>query len=70
MPRSPGSSEEERVSEYPEGESDSESSRDGPPSASPGALDRRTQGPPMSVPDDARFSMMVFRIGIPRPAPD
>uniref|UniRef100_A0A8C3F3L8 SH3 and multiple ankyrin repeat domains 1 n=1 Tax=Chrysemys picta bellii TaxID=8478 RepID=A0A8C3F3L8_CHRPI len=65
MPRSPGSSEEERVSEYPEGESDSESSRDGPPGASPGPLDRRTQGPPMSVPDAARFSMMVFRIGIP-----
>ncbi|CAM5131360.1 unnamed protein product [Natator depressus] len=65
MPRSPGSSEEERVSEYHEGESDSESSRDGPPGASPGPLDRRTQGPPMSVPDDARFSMMVFRIGIP-----
>ncbi|KAM9112916.1 SH3 and multiple ankyrin repeat domains protein 1 [Pangshura tecta] len=65
MPRSPGSSEEERVSEYPEGESDSESSRDGPPGTSPGPPDRRTQGPPMSVPDDARFSMMVFRIGIP-----
>ncbi|XP_074872189.1 SH3 and multiple ankyrin repeat domains protein 1 [Carettochelys insculpta] len=65
MPRSPGSSEEERVSEYPEGESDSESSGDGLPSASPGALDRRTPGAPMAVPDDARFSMMVFRIGIP-----
>uniref|UniRef100_A0A4X2JWC2 SH3 and multiple ankyrin repeat domains protein 1 n=1 Tax=Vombatus ursinus TaxID=29139 RepID=A0A4X2JWC2_VOMUR len=79
MPRSPVSSEEERrsVSEYPEGGSESDSSRDGPGRGPEGARGRaggagislasarRLQGRSMSVPDDAHFSMMVFRIGIP-----
>ncbi|KYO37119.1 SH3 and multiple ankyrin repeat domains protein 1 isoform B [Alligator mississippiensis] len=66
MPQSPVSSEEEeRVSDYPEGESDSESSRDGSPGANPGHPAHRTLGRPLPVPDDAHFSMMVFRIGIP-----
>ncbi|OWK49515.1 SH3 and multiple ankyrin repeat domains protein 1, partial [Lonchura striata] len=59
MPRSPASSEEEeggRGSEYPEPDSDSGSSREGPPG--PGRAPR----PP---PEEAQFSMMVFRIGIP-----
>ncbi|XP_072472073.1 SH3 and multiple ankyrin repeat domains protein 1 isoform X1 [Notamacropus eugenii] len=79
MPRSPVSSEEERrsVSECPEGGSESDSSRDGPGRVPKGARGRaggagislasarRLQGRSMSVPDDAHFSMMVFRIGIP-----
>nr|XP_056719853.1 SH3 and multiple ankyrin repeat domains protein 1 [Euleptes europaea] len=64
MPQSPESSaEEEHLSQCPEGESGSESSREGasPPAspANPG------HNHPMTVPEDAHFSMMVFRIGIP-----
>ncbi|XP_058684306.1 SH3 and multiple ankyrin repeat domains protein 1-like, partial [Poecile atricapillus] len=69
MPRTPASSEEEeggRGSEYPEGDSDSGSSREGPPGTNPGPP-RTPRGPPRPppAPDDAHFSMMVFRIGIP-----
>ncbi|XP_048372415.1 SH3 and multiple ankyrin repeat domains protein 1-like [Sphaerodactylus townsendi] len=64
MPQSPESSaEEEHLSQCPEGESGSESSREGasPPAspANPGHTHSTT------VPEDAHFSMMVFRIGIP-----
>ncbi|XP_062993779.1 SH3 and multiple ankyrin repeat domains protein 1 [Elgaria multicarinata webbii] len=65
MPQSPESSaeEEEHLSQCPEGESGSESSREGPsPPASP-ANPAHNQS--MTVPEDAHFSMMVFRIGIP-----
>ncbi|XP_058136673.1 LOW QUALITY PROTEIN: SH3 and multiple ankyrin repeat domains protein 1 [Dasypus novemcinctus] len=78
MPHSPASSEEEEhpsASECPEGGSESDSSPDGPgrgprgprSSGPPGSLasTRGPQGRSMSVPDDAHFSMMVFRIGIP-----
>lgn len=80
MTHSPASSEEEErhsASECPEGGSESDSSPDGPGrgpqgtrgrgSAAPGSLAsiRGLQGRSMSVPDDAHFSMMVFRIGIP-----
>ncbi|MXQ93042.1 hypothetical protein E5288_WYG017544 [Bos mutus] len=80
MTHSPASSEDEErhsVSECPEGGSESDSSPDGPGrgprgtrgrgSAAPGSLAsiRGLQGRSMSVPDDAHFSMMVFRIGIP-----
>ncbi|XP_037676032.1 SH3 and multiple ankyrin repeat domains protein 1 isoform X2 [Choloepus didactylus] len=78
MPHSPASSEEEEqhsASECPEGGSESDSSPDGPGrgprgtqgSGPPGsqASARGLQGRSMSVPDDAHFSMMVFRIGIP-----
>uniref|UniRef100_A0A8C9A2K6 SH3 and multiple ankyrin repeat domains protein 1 n=1 Tax=Prolemur simus TaxID=1328070 RepID=A0A8C9A2K6_PROSS len=80
MTHSPATSEEEErhsVSECPEGGSESESSPDGPGqgpqgtrsrgSGTPGSLAsvRGLQGRSMSVPDDAHFSMMVFRIGIP-----
>ncbi|XP_027563915.1 SH3 and multiple ankyrin repeat domains protein 1-like, partial [Neopelma chrysocephalum] len=74
MPRSPASSEEEeggRGSEYPEGDSDSGSSREGPPGggsgSNPGPPRGAARGPPRPppAPEDAHFSMMVFRIGIP-----
>ncbi|XP_006897408.1 PREDICTED: SH3 and multiple ankyrin repeat domains protein 1 [Elephantulus edwardii] len=80
MPHSPASSEDEErhsASECPEGGSESDSSPDGPGrglrgtrgrgSGAPGSLAsiRGLQGRSMSVPDDAHFSMMVFRIGIP-----
>ncbi|XP_076987026.1 SH3 and multiple ankyrin repeat domains protein 1 [Tamandua tetradactyla] len=78
MPHSPASSEDEdhrSASECPEEGSESESSPDGPGrgprgtrgSGPPGSLAsvRGLQGRSMSVPDDAHFSMMVFRIGIP-----
>ncbi|XP_006868202.1 PREDICTED: SH3 and multiple ankyrin repeat domains protein 1 [Chrysochloris asiatica] len=80
MPHSPASSEDEErhsASECPEGGSESDSSPDGPGrglrgtrgrgSGAPGNLAsvRGLQGRSMSVPDDAHFSMMVFRIGIP-----
>ncbi|XP_075393348.1 SH3 and multiple ankyrin repeat domains protein 1 [Tenrec ecaudatus] len=79
MPHSPASSEDEHhsASECPEGGSESDSSPDGPGrgprgtrgrgSGAPGKLAsvRGLQGRSMSVPDDAHFSMMVFRIGIP-----
>lgn len=80
MTHSPASSEDEErhsVSECPEGGSESDSSPDGPGrgprgtrgrgSAAPGSLAsiRGLQSRSMSVPDDAHFSMMVFRIGIP-----
>ncbi|XP_042329277.1 SH3 and multiple ankyrin repeat domains protein 1 isoform X4 [Sceloporus undulatus] len=65
MPQSPETSaeEEEHLSQCPEGESGSESSREGPsPPASPA---NPTHSRSMTVPEDAHFSMMVFRIGIP-----
>ncbi|KAL8176231.1 UNVERIFIED_CONTAM: SH3 and multiple ankyrin repeat domains protein 1 [Gekko kuhli] len=64
MPQSPESSaEEEHLSQCPEGESGSESSREGAsPPASPANPGHNHS---MSVPEDAHFSMMVFRIGIP-----
>uniref|UniRef100_A0A8C5RSA5 SH3 and multiple ankyrin repeat domains protein 1 n=1 Tax=Laticauda laticaudata TaxID=8630 RepID=A0A8C5RSA5_LATLA len=65
MPQSPESSaeEEEHFSQCPEGESGSESSHEGPsPPASPANPAHNCS---MSVPEDAHFSMMVFRIGIP-----
>ncbi|MBZ3887342.1 SH3 and multiple ankyrin repeat domains protein 1 [Sciurus carolinensis] len=80
MTHSPATSEEEErhsASECPEGGSESDSSPDGPGqgprgsrgqgSGTPGSLasTRGLQGRSMSVPDDAHFSMMVFRIGIP-----
>ncbi|XP_015447041.1 SH3 and multiple ankyrin repeat domains protein 1 [Pteropus alecto] len=80
MTRRPASSEDEErhsASECPEGGSESDSSPDGPGrglrgtrgrgSGAPGSLAsvRGLQGRSMSVPDDAHFSMMVFRIGIP-----
>lgn len=80
MTHSPASSEDEErhsASECPEGGSESDSSPDGPGkglrgirgqgSGAPGSLAsvRGLQGRSMSVPDDAHFSMMVFRIGIP-----
>ncbi|XP_008574250.1 PREDICTED: SH3 and multiple ankyrin repeat domains protein 1 [Galeopterus variegatus] len=80
MTHSPATSEEEErhsASECPEGGSESDSSPDGPGrgprgtqsrgSGTPGSLAsvRGLQGRSMSVPDDAHFSMMVFRIGIP-----
>ncbi|XP_073081471.1 SH3 and multiple ankyrin repeat domains protein 1 isoform X6 [Manis javanica] len=80
MTHSPVSSEDEErhsASECPEGGSESDSSPDGPGrgprgprgqgSGVPGSLAsvRGLQGRSMSVPDDAHFSMMVFRIGIP-----
>ncbi|XP_014650587.1 PREDICTED: SH3 and multiple ankyrin repeat domains protein 1 [Ceratotherium simum simum] len=80
MTHSPASSEDEErhsASECPEGGSESDSSPDGPGrgpqgtrgrgSRAPGSLAsiRGPQGRSMSVPDDAHFSMMVFRIGIP-----
>lgn len=80
MTHSPASSEDEErhsASECPEGGSESDSSPDGPSrgprgtrgqgSGAPGSLasTRGLQGRSMSVPDDAHFSMMVFRIGIP-----
>ncbi|XP_066874857.1 SH3 and multiple ankyrin repeat domains protein 1 isoform X4 [Kogia breviceps] len=80
MTHSPASSEDEErhsASECPEGGSESDSSPDGPGrgprgtrgrgSGGPGSLAsvRGLQGRSMSVPDDAHFSMMVFRIGIP-----
>ncbi|XP_060042503.1 SH3 and multiple ankyrin repeat domains protein 1 [Erinaceus europaeus] len=80
MTHSPATSEDEErhsASECPEGGSESDSSPDGP-GRGPGGTRDRTSGPPgslasirglqgrsMSVPDDAHFSMMVFRIGIP-----
>ncbi|XP_036009004.1 SH3 and multiple ankyrin repeat domains protein 1 isoform X6 [Mus musculus] len=80
MTHSPATSEDEErhsASECPEGGSESDSSPDGPGrgpqgtrgrgSGAPGNLasTRGLQGRSMSVPDDAHFSMMVFRIGIP-----
>ncbi|XP_011801892.1 PREDICTED: SH3 and multiple ankyrin repeat domains protein 1 [Colobus angolensis palliatus] len=80
MTHSPATSEDEErhsASECPEGGSESDSSPDGPGrgprgtrgrgSGAPGSLAsvRGLQGRSMSVPDDAHFSMMVFRIGIP-----
>ena len=81
MTHSPASSEDEErhsASECPEGGSESDSSPDGPGrglrgtrgqgSGAPGNLASSAgglQGRSMSVPDDAHFSMMVFRIGIP-----
>nr|XP_031537982.1 LOW QUALITY PROTEIN: SH3 and multiple ankyrin repeat domains protein 1 [Vicugna pacos] len=80
MTNSPATSEDEErhsASECPEGGSESDSSPDGPGrgprgtrgrgSGAPGSLAsiRGLQGRSMSVPDDAHFSMMVFRIGIP-----
>ncbi|XP_023988144.1 SH3 and multiple ankyrin repeat domains protein 1 [Physeter macrocephalus] len=80
MTHSPASSEDEErhsASECPEGGSESDSSPDGPGrgprgtrgrgSGGPGSLAsvRGLQGRSMSVPDNAHFSMMVFRIGIP-----
>ncbi|XP_012921786.1 SH3 and multiple ankyrin repeat domains protein 1 isoform X2 [Heterocephalus glaber] len=80
MTHSPATSEDEErhsASECPEGGSASDSSPDGPGrglrgtrgqgSGAPGNLAsaRGLQGRSMSVPDDAHFSMMVFRIGIP-----
>nr|KAF6407999.1 SH3 and multiple ankyrin repeat domains 1 [Molossus molossus] len=80
MTHSPASSEDEErhsASECPEGASESDSSPDGPGrglrgtqgrgSGAPGNLASAggIQGRSMSVPDDAHFSMMVFRIGIP-----
>ena len=80
MTHSPASSEDEErhsASECPEGGSESDSSPDGPGrgprgtrgrgSGAAGSLAsiRGLQGRSMSVPDDAHFSMMVFRIGIP-----
>ncbi|XP_075808738.1 SH3 and multiple ankyrin repeat domains protein 1 isoform X4 [Microtus pennsylvanicus] len=80
MTHSPATSEDEErhsASECPEGASESDSSPDGPGrgpqgtrgrgSGAPGNLasTRGLQGRSMSVPDDAHFSMMVFRIGIP-----
>ncbi|XP_019065636.1 SH3 and multiple ankyrin repeat domains protein 1 isoform X4 [Fukomys damarensis] len=80
MTHSPATSEDEEhhsASECPEGGSESDSSPDGPGrglrgsrgrgSGAPGNLAsaRGLQGRSMSVPDDAHFSMMVFRIGIP-----
>ncbi|XP_029780218.1 SH3 and multiple ankyrin repeat domains protein 1 [Suricata suricatta] len=80
MTHSPASSEDEErhsASECPEAGSESDSSPDGPSrgprgtrgqgSGAPGSLasTRGLQGRSMSVPDDAHFSMMVFRIGIP-----
>ncbi|XP_042639178.1 SH3 and multiple ankyrin repeat domains protein 1 [Orycteropus afer afer] len=80
MPHSPASSvDEERhsASECPEGGSESDSSPDGPGRGPRGTRGRGSgvpvslaslrglQGRSMSVPDDAHFSMMVFRIGIP-----
>lgn len=80
MTHSPASSEDEErhsASECLEGGSESDSSPDGPGkglrgtrgqgSGAPGSLAsaRGLQGRSMSVPDDAHFSMMVFRIGIP-----
>ncbi|KAG3256587.1 SH3 and multiple ankyrin repeat domains 1 [Ictidomys tridecemlineatus] len=80
MTHSPATSEDEErhsASECPEGGSESDSSPDGPGqgprgtrgqgSGTPGSLAsaRGLQGRSMSVPDDAHFSMMVFRIGIP-----
>ncbi|XP_016061418.1 PREDICTED: SH3 and multiple ankyrin repeat domains protein 1 [Miniopterus natalensis] len=80
MTHSPASSEDEErhsASECPEGGSESDSSPDGPGrglrgtrgrgSGAPGNLASAggLQGRSMSVPDDAHFSMMVFRIGIP-----
>uniref|UniRef100_A0A8C8VTZ7 SH3 and multiple ankyrin repeat domains 1 n=1 Tax=Peromyscus maniculatus bairdii TaxID=230844 RepID=A0A8C8VTZ7_PERMB len=80
MTHSPATSEDEErhsASECPEGGSESDSSPDGPGrgpqgtrgpgSGTPGNLasTRGLQGRSMSVPDDAHFSMMVFRIGIP-----
>ncbi|XP_077171792.1 SH3 and multiple ankyrin repeat domains protein 1 isoform X3 [Paroedura picta] len=64
MPQSPESSaEEEHLSQCPEGESGSESSREGAsPPASPANPGHNHS---MPVPEDAHFSMMVFRIGIP-----
>ncbi|XP_060111676.1 SH3 and multiple ankyrin repeat domains protein 1 isoform X3 [Heteronotia binoei] len=64
MPQSPESSvEEEHLSQCPEGESGSESSREGAsPPASPA---NPVHSHSMTVPEDAHFSMMVFRIGIP-----
>ncbi|XP_060636686.2 SH3 and multiple ankyrin repeat domains protein 1 isoform X1 [Anolis sagrei] len=65
MPQSPETSaeEEEHLSQCPEGESGSESSHEGPsPPVSPA---NPTHSHPMTVPEDAHFSMMVFRIGIP-----
>ncbi|KAM6996761.1 LOW QUALITY PROTEIN: SH3 and multiple ankyrin repeat domains protein 1 [Passerculus sandwichensis] len=71
MPRTPASSEEEegaRGSEYPEADSDSGSSREGPPGggANPGVPRGPSRGPPRPGPGpEDHFSMMVFRIGIP-----
>lgn len=80
MTHSPATSEDEErhsASEFPEGGSESDSSPDGPgrgpqgtrgrASGAPGNLasTRGLQGRSMSVPEDAHFSMMVFRIGIP-----
>lgn len=81
MTHSPASSEDEErhsASECPEGGSESDSSPDGPGrglrgtrgqgSGAPGNLASSAgglQGRSMSVPEDAHFSMMVFRIGIP-----
>ncbi|KAL6053644.1 hypothetical protein STEG23_018877, partial [Scotinomys teguina] len=80
MTHSPATSEDEErhsASECPEGGSESDSSPDGPGRGphgtrgrgrgTPGNLAsvRGLQGRSMSVPDDAHFSMMVFRIGIP-----
>ncbi|XP_066230193.1 SH3 and multiple ankyrin repeat domains protein 1 isoform X2 [Saccopteryx leptura] len=78
-PASASSEDEERRSgsECPEGGSESDSSPDGPGrglqgtrgrgSGAPGNLASAggLQGRSMSVPEDAHFSMMVFRIGIP-----
>ncbi|XP_062368542.1 SH3 and multiple ankyrin repeat domains protein 1-like [Cinclus cinclus] len=71
MPRSVPSSEEDeggRGSEYPEADSDSGSSREGPPGpgTNPG-VPRKSRGPSRAPPgpEEANFSMMVFRIGIP-----
>ncbi|KAM8794752.1 SH3 and multiple ankyrin repeat domains protein 1 [Eudromia elegans] len=71
MPRPAASSEDEdeaRGSEGPEGDSDSGSSREGPPGARPGPPRPRGGAPrpaPAPAPDEGPFSMMVFRIGIP-----
>ncbi|XP_059521257.1 SH3 and multiple ankyrin repeat domains protein 1 isoform X4 [Myotis daubentonii] len=80
MTHSPASSEDEEhhsASECPEGGSESDSSPDGPGrglqgtrgrgSGAPGSLASAggLQGRSMSALDDAHFSMMVFRIGIP-----
>ncbi|XP_045437578.1 SH3 and multiple ankyrin repeat domains protein 1 isoform X2 [Pipistrellus kuhlii] len=81
MTHSPASSEDEErrsASECPEGGSESDSSPDGPGTGPQGTRGRGSGGAPgslasagglqgrsMSSLDDAHFSMMVFRIGIP-----
>ncbi|XP_040834267.1 SH3 and multiple ankyrin repeat domains protein 1 isoform X1 [Ochotona curzoniae] len=81
MTHSPATSEDEEghsASECPDGGSESHSSPDGPGRGPRGSQARGSSGTPaslasarglqgrsMSVPNDAHFSMMVFRIGIP-----